>query len=152
MKYFLSIIGVVACFLVLCFCGQESGFIQMANMADMISLFSMLLVVIPILISASLHKDFIHAFSLAWSKTSGRSLMELKRGKEAVDLAIKAIIGSGVLSFCVGFIEVAFSNAKYVLPNFGVCVTGLLYAAFFTLLLIPVQAKLKVKIMEYMGE
>lgn len=152
MKYFISIIGVVTCFLLLCFCGEESGVIQMLHMADAISLLSMLLVTVSILISAGLHKDFIHAFGLAWSKNSAKSLLELKRAREAVDLAVKAFISSGVLVFSVGVIESCFADTRAIAPNMGVSTTGILYAAIFSLFLIPIKAKLKVKIMEYMGE
>lgn len=152
MKYFVSIIGVMVSFLLLCFCTQENGIIQMGRMGDFISLLSIMLVLVPILISTDLHKDFIHAFRLALSKTSGKGLLELKRAKEAVDLALKSIIGSGVLVFSVGAIESFFSDAAVVAPNLGVSTIGLLYASVFSLFLIPIQVKLKVKIMEYMGE
>ena len=91
MRYFLSVIGVVITFLLLCFCGGN-GWEYLASMADVISMLSILLIVIPILISSGLHRDFIHAFPLALGKAEGKSLRQLKRAKEAVDLAIRAMV------------------------------------------------------------
>lgn len=153
MKYFLSIIGVAACFVLLCFAGEESGYIQMMRMGDSISLFALLLVVVTVLISVGLHKDFFCAFRIAYGKKGGRSLMEMKRAKEAVDLAIKAAAGAGILGFCVGVVESSYCDRLASIPiNIGVSTISLLYAVIFSLLLIPIQSKLKMKIMEYMGE
>lgn len=153
MRYFLSIIGVVACLLLLCLCTDQSLAIQIGRMMDLVTLFSLLLVIITIMISAGLHKDFFHAFRLALSKKGNRSLLELKRAKEAIDLALKAIIGGGVLNFSVGVVESLFvDRMKSIPPCLGVSTLGILYAVFMYLLLIPIQAKLKVKMMEYMGE
>ena len=118
MRYFLSVIGVVITFLLLFFCGGN-GWEYLASMADVISMLSILLIVIPILISSGLHRDFIHAFPLALGKAEGKSLRQLKRAKEAVDLAIKAVVGSGLLSFFVGVIEVVNTSlaVKAVLAN-----------------------------------
>ncbi|MCI8337325.1 MAG: hypothetical protein HFH62_01405 [Lachnospiraceae bacterium] len=153
MRYFLSIIGVVACFLLLCVCTDQSLMVQMGRMLDLVTLFSLLLVIITVMISAGLHKDFFHAFRLALSKRGNWSLLELKRAKEAIDLALKAIVGGGVLNFSVGAVESFFvDRLKSIPPCLGVSTLGILYAVFMFLLLIPIQAKLKVKMMEYMGE
>lgn len=149
----MSIIGVVACFLLLCVCTDQSLMVQMGRMLDLVTLFSLLLVIITVMISAGLHKDFFHAFRLALSKRGNWSLLELKRAKEAIDLALKAIVGGGVLNFSVGAVESFFvDRLKSIPPCLGVSTLGILYAVFMFLLLIPIQAKLKVKMMEYMGE
>lgn len=156
MRYFISVIGVVVSFLLLCFVTEEGvSVVWMLHMADPFTIGIVVLVVITILLSAGLHKDFIQAFRLALSKKGDISLLRLKRSKEAVDLALKAIIGSGLLSTSVGVVEVL--EAKTVIPsnlgvNLGVVSLGLVYSAFLCLLLIPIQAKLKIKIMEYMEE
>ncbi len=127
--------------------------VQMGRMLDLVTLFSLLLVIITVMISAGLHKDFFHAFRLALSKRGNWSLLELKRAKEAIDLALKAIVGGGVLNFSVGAVESFFvDRLKSIPPCLGVSTLGILYAVFMFLLLIPIQAKLKVKMMEYMGE
>lgn len=153
MRYFLSIIGVVACLLWLCVCTDQRLMVQLGRMADLVTLLSLLLVIVSIMVSSGLHKDFFHAFRLALSKRGNPSLLELKRAKEAVDLALKAIIGGGVLNFSVGAVESFFvDQMKSIPPCLGVSTLGILYAVFMFLLLIPIQAKLKVKMMEYMGE
>lgn len=127
--------------------------VQMGRMLDLVTLFSLLLVIITVMISAGLHKDFFHAFRLALSKRGNWSLLELKRAKEAIDLALKAIVGGGVLNFSVGVVESLFvDRMKVIPPNLAVSTLGILYAVFMFLLLIPIQAKLKVKMVEYMGE
>ena len=153
MKYFLSIIGVAACFVLLCFVGEESGYIQLARMGDTVSFFALLLVVVSILISVGLHKDFFRAFRIAYGRKGGKSLKEMKRAKEAVDLAIKSTAGSGILGFCVGVVESSYCDRLASIPiNIGVSTISLLYAVIIALFLIPIQSRLKLKIMEYMGE
>lgn len=153
MKYFISIIGVLACFFLLCFSGSEGGLVQMGRMGDAVSLLALLMVVVAIVSSVGLHRDFFRAFRIAYGRKGGKSLMEMKRAKEAVDLVIKATAGSGFLGFCVGVIESCFCDRLKAIPvNIAVSTISLLYAAILVLFLIPVQSRLKLKIMEYMGE
>ena len=124
-------------------------------MGDAVSLLALLLVVVSILISVGLHKDFFHAFRIAFGRKGGRNLGELRRAKEAVDLVIKAVAGSGCLGFCVGVIESSYidkDNLTSLPICIGVATISLLYSVIFILFLIPVQSRLKIKIMEYMGE
>lgn len=153
MRYFISIVGVVACFVFLCLVTDQSVAVQMGHMGDLVTLLSLLLVIVTIMLSAGLHRDFFHAFRLALSKRGNFSLLELKRAKEAVDLALKAIVGGGVLNFSVGAVQSLYADRLAIIPpNLAVSTLGILYAIFMYLLLIPIQAKLKVKMMEYMGE
>jgi len=125
----------------------------MAHMLDLVTLISLLLVIVTIMLSAGLHRDFFRAFRLALSKRGDFSLLELKRAKEAVDLALKAIVGSGVLNFSVGAVQSLYVRRMMSIPPcLAVSTLGILYAVFMFLLLIPIQSKLKVKMMEYMGE
>lgn len=153
MRYFISIVGVVAGVLLLCFVTEESGFVQLLRMVDGITLVILLLVVITIMISAGLHKDFIQAFRLALSKGEDISLPKLKRAKEAVDLTIKAIIGVGILISSIGAVQ-SFAQGfqETTMPCLAVSVLGIVYAVMVFLLLLPIQTKLKVKIMKYMEE
>lgn len=153
MRYFISIVGVVAGVLLLCFVTQESGFVQLLYMVDGITLVILLLVVITIMISAGLHKDFIQAFRLALSKGEDISLPKLKRAKEAVDLTIKSIVGAGVLISSIGAVQ-SFAQGlqETTMPCLGVSALGIVYAVMLFLLLLPIQTKLKVKIMKYMEE
>lgn len=153
MRYFLSFIGVMVCVVLCCFVSEENGVVQMMRMGDLFTLSVMLLVIITIIISAGLHRDFIRAFRLALSKRGTVSLKELKRGKEAMDLALKAVAGSGVLNFSISAVEALLKQPRSEVPGcLAVSTLGIIYAAILFLLLIPIQAKLRVKIMEYMEE
>lgn len=92
--YLLSIVGVIVMTVVM---GFISG-LDVGNLFDFISLLLLLLLLIPMLISGGLFKDFNNAFRLGIGKRQPVSLMELKRAKEAVCLAIKESGGGYRLS------------------------------------------------------
>ena len=153
MKYFISVIGVVLCVWLLCLVSSGDTVVQLVHMGDLFTLLVILLVVITILAATGLHKDFIHAFQLALSKKAHASMAQLKRAKEAVDLTLRSIIGSGVMITSISIVQSLFLAESSALPaNLGVSTLGIVYASCLYLLLLPIRAKLEVKIMEYMEE
>lgn len=150
MKYFISVIGVLAAFLFLCFCAQKNIVVYMV---DGVTLGVMVLIIITVLLSAGLHQDFVQAFRFALGKPEHVSLLKLKRAKEAVTLTLKATIGFAVLITSISVIGSLRLATPAALPvNLAVSILGLVYSAIFCLLLIPIQAKIKIKIMEYLAE
>lgn len=153
MRYFISVIGVVMCVWLMCLVSSGNALVQLLQMGDLFTLLIILLVVITILLATGLHKNFIHAFQLALSKKENGSMVQLKRAKEAVDLTLRSIIGSGVLVTSVSIVQSLFLAEHSALPaNLGVSTLGIVYAACLYLLLLPIHAKIGVKIMEYMEE
>ncbi len=121
---------------------------------DVISFLFLFLMFIPLLIAGGLFKDFNNAFRLGIGKRKAGNLMELKRAKEAMSLAIKSIIADA--GFCVVLQEIIlFSNAESfeaLRPSIGISFITFFYALGMVLFLLPIQARLNVKMQEFISE
>lgn len=120
--------------------------------ADWVSLVFILLIAIPLLISAGLFRDFNRAFAITLGHKKAESLLVLKRAKEAVELAKKAMLYSGVFvgifSTVIVLNEVTdFSDLGL---NLSVAWLSALYGIGLDILLIPISSRLEIKIAEYM--
>lgn len=114
---------------------------------DAPSLILLVLIVVPMLMSAGLLKDFNNAFRFGVKVKERVEKVELMRAVEAVALAIKALWAAGIFGAVFQMIIVIAEHAddlvltwKYV----AVCLIPLSYAAFFVLLLMPLKARLRV--------
>ena len=114
----------------------------------------LLLFLIPLLISGGLLKDFNNAFRLGIGKKAAESLMELKRAKESVSLTIKIMISLSVFVCAVQGIGVIYSmDDPWLLgPYFSVSLLSLIYGMGIALILLPLQARLNIKIQEFISE
>lgn len=134
----------------------QNGTSYLAYYFDAHSIIVFLILVIPILISTGLIKNFNHAFGLAFGKRKANNLMELKRAEEAVALVQKTAVYGGVFSslfYAVIFLKSAdFSSFNGVGYFLSAALTNIVYAAAINLFLLPVYTKLKLKIAEYMQE
>ena len=119
---------------------------------DLASLAFVIVIAIPIVIVTGLHTDFINAFRFAIGKTKAKSILELKRAKEATILAGRTIVSAGIISTCLGAITVLYEadTLDILGSNLAVCLLCSLYAALFYLLLVPIRSKLEVLIAEFM--
>jgi len=66
---------------------------------DMPSLIILLLICIPILLASNLWKDFNNAFRIVLGKGKERTLLEIKRAVEAVNLVMKTLLYGGFFAF-----------------------------------------------------
>lgn len=156
--YFLSIIAVIlASALMMC-----SG-AMMASWTwyfDSVSLILLVLITIPIMISAGLLKDFNNAFRFATKKNTDATYTQLKRSIEAVILFRKTLIAAGAFTFLFSLVFVFVYNnmqtesvsIEILLVNIAVASLSLLYALAFVIILLPLESRLKVKLQEMMHE
>ena len=154
--YFLSIIAVIlASALMMC-----SG-AMMASWTwylDPISLILLVLITIPIMMSAGLLKDFNNAFRFAVKKNVDATYTQMKRSIEAVILFRRTLIASGAFTFVFSLVFVFIYNTmeemnlQMLLASVAVASLSLLYALAFVIILLPLESRLKVKLQEMMHE
>lgn len=82
------------------------------------------------------------------------SLMELKRAKESVSLTIKIMLSLSVFVCAVQGIGVIYNmNDPWLLgPYFSMSLLSLVYGMGIALILLPLQARLNIKIQEFISE
>lgn len=147
--YFLSLLGVIFTTWLISFFADGCW----ERMVDIMSLVILLLLVIPILISSGLHKDFSNAFRFSIGKKKPDKLLELKRAREAVNLVILTIIAASVFIAMVQMIQILYTldNLSSLGPTIAVMLVSIMYGMCFVLLLLPIQSKLNVKIQEFIS-
>lgn len=129
-----------------------AGFQGVARYFDAVSLLLILILVLPILVSAGLLKDFFHSFALVIGKHKAESMSELNRCVTAVKTAIKtSLAGGGFLVLCcVIQILMTLNDPLLLGPNVAVAILTMIYALVLVLLLIPIQARLEILKQEYL--
>lgn len=153
--YILSIIGVIFSVILLNLV-SKNGLGSMLVYYDVVSMLQLIVLIVPILASAGLIKDFNNALKMALGKKKAVSMLQLKKAKEAVKLTEKICLASGVLGTCCGIIRV-FYDYKYedmasIIAGLGVAMITLFYAIIIYLLLLPIESKIEIRISEYMQE
>lgn len=123
---------------------------DLINYLDPASLI-MLLVTLPVLLSAGLLRDFNNAFRLSIKRNAVCTKTELLRAAEAVTLAIKALWAAGIVNTLLGLIF-TFTTEKFIWAFVGISMISLLYAAFFSILLLPMRSRLLVRLYELPDE
>ncbi len=123
---------------------------DLINYLDPASLI-MLLVTLPVLLSAGLLRDFNNAFRLSIKRNAVCTKTELLRAAEAVTLAIKALWAAGIVNTLLGLIS-TFTTEKFIWAFVGISMISLLYAAFFSILLLPMRSRLLVWLYELPDE
>lgn len=148
--YFVSIIALIA---VMLFVNVFStGGMQLAWYLDLPSLILLIIICVPFLVSAGLLRDFNNAFRFVVAKKKAKSLLELKRAQEAVSLAMITLLVAGTFIFFLTliFILVKLDDPLLLGPNIAVALLEVVYATAFSLLLLPLRAQMKVKILEFL--
>lgn len=151
--YFLSMVSVVLLTVLMCgTSGMNGGYIM--RYLDFNTILFLVLFLIPLLISGGLLKDFHNAFRLVIGKKETEDLLELKRAKEAVNLTIKVMIAVSVFICAVQGIFVIYSmdDPMSLGPSFSIALLSLIYGMGVALILFPLQARLNVKIQEFISE
>lgn len=151
--YFLSMVSVVLLTVLMCgTSGMNGGYIM--RYLDFNTILFLVLFLIPLLISGGLLKDFHNAFRLVIGKKEAKDLLELKRAKEAVSLTIKIMMVVSIFITAIQGIYVIYSLSDLTLlgPSFSVALLSIIYGMGIALILFPLQARLNVKIQEFISE
>ena len=151
--YFLSMVSVILLTAVMCgTCGMNVGYV--GRYLDFNTILFLVLFLIPLLISGGLLKDFQNAFRLVIGKKEAKDLLELKRAKEAVSLTIKIMMVVSIFITAIQGIYVIYSMDDLTLlgPSFSVALLSIIYGMGIALILFPLQARLNVKIQEFISE
>lgn len=147
--YFLSLLGVIITTALISFFANG----RWERMFDIMSLLVLLILVIPVLISSGLWKDFSNAFRYSIGRKKPERLLELKRAKEAVSLVIWTTITASAFVTVVQLIQILYwmNDPVSLGPNLSVMLISIMYGMGFVLLLLPMQAILNVKIQEFIS-
>ena len=151
--YFLAILAVLAVtFMTTVF--SNSHLSSLTVYFDMVSLVLILILVIPIMISAGLLKDFNRAFPLVIGKKKETTLHEINRSIIAVGLAMKTLTAGGVFLFLCAVIQMLLTldDLSRLGPNCAMAIITMLYAMILVLLLLPLKARLEILKQEYMQQ
>ncbi len=154
--YFLSIVTVIlASVLMMC---SGATMASWTWYVDPVSLILLVLITIPIMLSAGLLKDFNNAFRFAMKKHTDATYIQIKRSMEAVILFRRTLIAAGafIFVFSLVFVFVYYTlentNLELLLSSVAVASLSFLYALAFVIILLPLESKLKVKLQEMMHE
>ncbi len=152
--YLLSVICVILLTAVMCGTWGVTGSSMLYRFCDFSTIIFLVLFLVPLLISGGLLKDFSNAFRLVIGKKEAGSLQELKRAKEAVSLTIKIMMVVSVFICAIQgiFIIYRMDDPARLGPSFSVALLSLIYGMGTALVLLPLQARLNVKIQEFISE
>lgn len=115
---------------------------------DLPSLLIILLFDGMLLFGAGLVKDFNNAFRMGFGKGGKEGLSEIKRAIEAVALVRKTTLAAGVFSMVFSFILAMryLADPARIGPTLAVAGLTLLYALAIELILLPLEARLRLKL------
>lgn len=126
---------------------------------DLPSILLMILFVIPILVGSGVCKDINRAFAMVIHRKKEYTLTELKHGAHAISVLMRAVLLAGlyvtVISFVVLFANIyALEGMEMgkICANIAIAILPVFYMLMIELLLLPVQASLKRRIIDFMGE
>lgn len=145
--YLLSVLAIVLCFVLI----QLVNPYSIMGFMDVTCIFLLVVLVVPIMISAGLLKDLNHAIRLTLGKKKETAMLELKRAKLAVDTMMKVSIYSSIFVTMIEIVVLLhnMSDPVQLGPMISMCLLSLLYAMVISLLLLPIRAKLEQRILEY---
>ena len=151
--YFLSMVSVILLTVLMCGTSGMNGS-YFVRYLDFVTFLFLVLFLVPLLISGGLLKDFQNAFRLGIGRKKATSLSELKRAKEAVSLTIKVMLVLSVFICAVQGIYVIYNMDDLTLlgPSFSVALLSLVYGMGMALALFPLQARINIKIQEFISE
>lgn len=152
--YLLSILSVIVMVIVVCITSWGMNASYILRFLDVYTILWLVLFLVPLLISGGLLKDFNNAFRLGIGKKEAVSLTELKRAKESVSLTIKILIAVAVFISSIQSIFILYNidDLSKLGPSLSVVILTFVYVMGITLILLPLQARLSVRIQEYISE
>lgn len=146
--YLLSILAIVLCF-VYVHCFQMSlGILQLF---DAVSILFLVMLIVPVMISAGLLKDLNNAFRLVFGKKEEVTLLAIKRAKLAVDTMMKISVYASVFVMLLQLVVLLhnMTDPSTLGPIVSVAFLTMLYTMVICLLMMPIRAKLEQRILEY---
>ncbi len=152
--YILAIVGVILSVLVMAISSGLGVSTTLVMYFDIPSVILLIILCIPMLLAAGLLRDFNNAFAIALSKKKIASITEIKRAIEAVELTMKSLMYGSIFTFLFSLIIIlrCVDSLQLLAPNFSVAILTFIYAIGFNMLLLPIKAKLNIKMTEYMQE
>lgn len=150
--YLLAILGVILA-VVLTGMFTAPGIASLSSCVDSVSLILILVIVIPLMASMGMLKDLNQAFKLTLGKKKAESLRELKRARLAITYLIRSSLFAGALGTLFGVIQLASlcnEELGFFAAGLGVAACSLLYAFVIAIVLLPIEARLEQKILEFM--
>ncbi len=146
--YLLSILAIIICILAISYVGPG---LSLYSYVDVYSFLFLVILSVPVLISSGLLKDLNNAFRLVIGKRAEATLLELKRALLAVKITIKVIIYGGIMLMLLQMVVLLhqMSDPATLGPSISAMLLTFLYAMIFSILLLPIKAKLEIKILEY---
>lgn len=152
--YLLSIATVIVLTIVMYVSSNGMGGNYLVRFFDPPTLFFLILSVIPLMLSGGLLKDFNNSFRLVIGKKEPSDFMELVRAREAVGLAIKILVAVSAFICVVGGVLVLFmtDDPASLGPSLSVMLLSLVYGLGVAVVLLPLQARLNIKIQEFTME
>lgn len=147
--YLLSVLAIVLCFMLVEVTQQTMGLFEFW---DSMSFIFLIVLSIPVMLSAGLLKDLNNAFRLVFGRKKDAALLELKRAKLAVDTMIRTVLYSSVFVMIMQIVVMlhSMSDPSHIGPDISVALLTLFYAVIISILLLPIKAKLEQRILEYM--
>lgn len=125
------------------------GFQTFSYFIDMPSIIILILLLVPMLLSAGVLKDLNNAFRLGAKRRTQAKRMELIRAVEAVSFTIKALWTAGIFSVIFQFsiaIMRQSPEANLAFLYLAVSMIPLLYTTFFVILLLPLRSRLNMQL------
>ena len=121
-----------------------------SDFIDLSSVLLLLCICVPILLSTGLGKDFSNAFRIVLNSNKEYDRKSLQRTLEAVKLMIHTLLCSGGLLFLLNSIITLhrLDDPAALGPIVSTSFLSVLYALAISLLLLPVQSILKMKLIE----
>lgn len=99
---------------------------------------------IPIVMASGLLGDFLKSFKVMSEKENSFTALELKRMLIANKLAITLVLLSGLMGSIIGGIGIlSHLDSLQIGPSLAMAVLTLFYALVLTVVLVPIQAKIK---------
>lgn len=125
------------------------GLQAITYLIDMPSIILIILILVPMLLSAGLLKDLNNAFRLGVRRNVHAGKTELTRAVEAVSFTVKALWSAGIFSMILQFI-IAIVNAKPSIEMAfiytAISLLPLCYVSFFVILLLPLKSRLDMRL------
>lgn len=147
--YLLSVLAIILCFILVEVTQQAMG---LYAFWDSMSFIFLLVLTIPVMLSAGLLKDLNNAFRLIFGRKKEAALLEMKRARLAVDTMIRTVLYSSVFVMLLQIVVLLHNMSDPALlgPIISVALLTLFYAVVASILLLPIKARLEQKILEYM--
>lgn len=110
-----------------------------------LSIFVIVLIVIPLLFAFGMFENFMYGFKIAFSRNNEYTSRKIQSSVIAVELSIKLVIISGLIACFVGTIAAlgTLGELSRLGPYVSFSLCSILYSLFILIFLYPLNARLK---------